>query len=169
MKTKISEIQELLGKARYYHNIMYEEDKAIELCNKAIELCNKAIELCNKALKIEPENKDAMLIKAGSLDCLGKEKEAYELIQKIIEKWPANWEAYYLMGMLLFNTNEKMAIENINKSIKLNNNFNNVIAAAQLLYFLEEKKYNEYLKEAKRLAPKRFEKYMEDYWEWEII
>jgi len=34
-----------------------------------------------------------------------------EYIIKIIKKWPAHWEAYYLMGLLLFNTNEKMAID----------------------------------------------------------
>lgn len=148
--TKTPEIQNLLNKARYCHNISCEEDKAIELCNEA--------------LKIYPENRDAMLIKAGSLDCLGKEKESFLLINEIIDKWPDDWEAYYLMGMLLFNTNETLAIKYFNKSIKLKSNFNNVIAAAQLLYFLEEKRYKEYLKEAKRLAPKRFEKYMNDYW-----
>lgn len=151
----MSKIQNLLNKARYYHNISLEEDKAIKICDSI--------------LKLEPENIDAMLIKAGSLHSQDKEKESYELLIKIIEKWPEHWEAYYLMGLLLFNTNEKNALKYFNKSIRLNNNFNNVIAAAQLLYFLEEQQYKEYLKEAKRLAPKRYEEYMKNYWEWEII
>jgi len=145
----------LLNQARYYHNNSCEEKKAIELCNKV--------------LKKDPENIDAMLIKAGSLSCLDKEKESYQLLIKIIKKWPGHWEAYYLMGLLLFNTNEKIAIENFNKSIKLKKTFDNTISAAQLLYFLEDNNYKEYLKQAKKIDLYRYKNYMKNYWEWEII
>lgn len=157
MNAKINKINfnGLLNKARYYHNYSCEEEKAIKLCNKV--------------LKKDPENRDAMLIKAGSLSCFDKEKESYKLITKIIKKWPDDWEAYYLMGLLLFNTNEKMAIENFNKSIKLKKTFDNTISAAQLLYFLEDNSYKEYLKHAKKLDLYRYKSYMKNYWEWEII
>src|SRR3989344_4262617 len=97
------DIFKLLNKARYYHNYLYEE--------------NKAIILCDKILEKDPENRDALLVKAGSLHHIDKEKESFQLIAEIIKKWPNHWEAYYLMGMLLFNTNEKMAMQNFNKSI----------------------------------------------------
>ncbi len=145
----------LLNRARYYYNYLENEKKAIKICDYILEE--------------EPENKDAMLIKAGSFNCIGKEKESFLLISEIIKKWPQDWEAYYLMGMLLFNTNEGMAIENFNKSIRLKKTFDNVISAAQLLYFLEDNRYKEYLKQAKRLDSGRYKNYMENYWEWEII
>lgn len=146
---KENNILKLLNKARYYHNIKCEEIKAIKICNQI--------------LKKYPENIDAMLIKAGSLDCLGKERESFLLIKDIIKKCPNHWEAYYLMGLLLFNTNEKMAIENFKKSIKLKKTFDNTISAAQLLYFLENNSYKEYLKEAENLEPARFKSYMKNY------
>ena len=151
---KENNISKLLNRARYFHNIKCDEIKAIKICNQV--------------LKKYPMNRDAMLIKAGSLDCLGKERESFLLINKAIKKWPDHWEAYYLMGLLLFNTNEKMAIENFKKSIKLKKTFDNTISAAQLLYFLEDKSYKEYLKKAENLEPARFKNYMKNYWEWEI-
>jgi tetratricopeptide (TPR) repeat protein len=154
MELKENNISEFLNRARYFHNINCDEIKAIELCNKV--------------LKKDPENRDAMLVKAGSLSSLDKEKESYQLITKIIKKWPDHWEAYYLMGLLLFNTNENMAIENFKKSIKLKKTFDNTISAAQLLYFLEDNSYKEYLKEAENIEPARFKNYMKNYWEWEI-
>ncbi|MBI2629855.1 hypothetical protein HYW76_02025 [Candidatus Pacearchaeota archaeon] len=151
----MNKVVNLLNQARYCHNYLCEEKKAIELCNQA--------------LKIDPENRNAMLIKAGSFNCIGKEKDSFLLINKIIKKWPNHWEAYYLLGLLLFNTNEKMAIENFNKSIKLKKTFDNTISAAQFLYFLENNNYKEYLKEAEKFDLHGYKYYMKNYWEYEII
>ncbi|MEK6934050.1 MAG: hypothetical protein AABW75_04190, partial [Nanoarchaeota archaeon] len=85
-----------------------------------------------------------------------------------IKKWPYHWEAYYLMGLLLFNTNEGLAMKNFNKSIKLKKTFDNTIVAAQLLYFLQQPNYKEYLEDAKPLDSGRYKNYMKNYWEWEI-
>jgi len=148
------ELLNLLNKARIFHN---------QLCDE-----KEAIKICNKILKEYPEDRDSMLIKAGSLSEINKEKESFQLITKIIEKWPNHWEAYYLMGLLLFNTNEKMAIENFNKSIKLKRAFDNSIAVAQLLYFLEDNHYKKHLKHAKSIDINRFHDYMKNFWEWEI-
>jgi len=148
------EIRMKLDEARYYHNIL-EDEKA-------------AIKICNEILKIDENNRDALLIKAGSLLYVDKEKEAFELTNKIIDMWPDHWEAYYLLGFLYFNVNEKMAVEAFEKSIKLEENFNNTIAIAQLLYFLENPYHEKYLMKAKKLEPERFEKYMKNSWEWEI-
>jgi len=93
-----------------------------------------------------------MLIKAGSLSCLNKEKESYQLTTEIIKKWPDHWEAYYLIGFLLLDTNEKMAMENFNKSIELEKNFNNTIAAAQLAYFMQNGDYKLYLRYAREIG-----------------
>jgi len=154
-KKEEKRIISLLNEARGYHNYLCDEQEAIKICDHI--------------LKNDPKNRDALLIKAGSQSEINKEKESFQLITKIIWEWPNHWEAYYLMGLLLFNINEEKAMANLIKSIKLNNNFNNVIATAQLLYFLEEIRYKVYLKEAKRLAPKRYKEYMKNYWEWEII
>lgn len=148
------QLSNLLNKARIFHN---------HLCDE-----KEAIKICNRILKENPENRDALLIKAGSLSKINKERESFQLVTKIIKKWPNHWEAYYLLGLLLFNTNEELDLQNFNRSIKLNNNFNNVVSAAQLLYFLGESRYKEYLEEAKRLAPKRYKDYMKNYWEWQI-
>ncbi len=153
MKNK--KLLKLLDEARYYHNYSCEEDKALKICNKI--------------LKEEPENRDALLVKAGSLSCINKEKEAYNLINKIIKKWPNHWEAYYLMGLLLFNTNEDLAMENFIKSIKLEKNFNNTIAMAQLAYFLHQPNYEKYLEDAKEIDYKRYKNYIANYWEWEEL
>ena len=81
------EVFNLLNKARYYHNCLCDEDKAIKICNKI--------------LKDNPDNIDALLIKAGSLSCINKEKESFLLITKIIKKWPNHWEAYYMVYIFL--------------------------------------------------------------------
>src|SRR3989344_289912 len=143
-KKEGKELLNLLNKAREYHNYLCDEKEAIKICNKI--------------LKEYPDNRDALLIKAGSLSEVNKEKESFQLINKIIEKWPNHWEAYYLMGLLLFNTNEKMALEN----------FNNLIVTAQLLYFLENSKYKDYLKQAREIDKIRHDNYMGNFWEWKI-
>jgi len=154
MKSDSDEILELLNRARHLNNYHSEEEKAIELCDKI--------------LKKDPENMDAMLVKAGSLNRLNNEKEAFKLITKIIRKWPEHWEAYYLLGMLLFNTNEEKAMQNFKKSILLNENFDNIIAVAQLMYFLQDSNYQDYLDQARKIDPSRFDNYMKNYWEWEV-
>ena len=148
-------ISKLLNKAGYYHN--YSENE------------NKAIELCNEILKKDVENIDALLIKAGALSHVNKEKEDFQLTEKIIKKWSNHWEAYYLMGLLLFNTNEKMAMQNFNNSITIMITLDNTISAAQISYFVQQRDYKKYLKSAKELDIFRYTRYMEDYWEWEII
>lgn len=153
-KLNKEEIMDLLNKARYYHNYLCKEKKAIKLCNKILEH--------------EPENRDALLVKAGSLRYLGKEKEAVYLIQSIMLTWPNHWEAYYLMGLYLFNTDEEEAMDYVIKSIKLEKKFDNSIAAAQLAYFMGKDSYKEYLHYAEQLDSARYKNYMEKYWEREI-
>ncbi len=153
-KMKKSEILALLDEARHYHNVLRDEKKAIKICDKI--------------LREHPENRDALLIKAGSLHFLGKDKESHTIITKIIKRWPKHWEAYYLMGLLFFNTNENMAIENLARSIELEKTFDNVIASAQLLYFLRDESYKVFLKEAKNIDPPRYKNYMKKYWTWEV-
>jgi len=148
------EIFLLLDEARYYHNYSCEEDKAMKICDKILE--------------IYPNNRDAMLIKAGSLGSLDKEKESFELITKIINKWPNHWEAHYLLGLALFNINEKKALRYLKKSISLKKTFDNTITAAQLTHFLEDNDYKKYLEYAKDIDSSRYKKYMKNYWEWEI-
>src|SRR3989338_4784341 len=145
------EILNLLNKARIYHN---------QLCDE-----REAIKICNKILKEHPKNRDALLIKAGSLDILNKEKESFQLITRIIREWPNHWEAYYLMGLLLFNTNEELAMKNLIKSISLEKTFDNSITAAQLAYFMQRPSYEGYLEYAKKINLCRYINYMKNCWE----
>lgn len=144
----------MLDEARYYHNYLEDEKKALKICEEI--------------LKKDPCNRDALLIKAGSLSCICKEKESYLLIIEIMNKWPEHWEAYYLMGLLLFNTNEEKAMKNFNKSIALEPKFDNNICAAQLAYFMQFSDYKKYLACAKKIDPPRYANYMKNCWEWEI-
>lgn len=148
------QILDLLNKARYYHNYSREEGKATEICDKI--------------LKSDPSNRDAMLIKAGSLPHLDKEKESFELITEIIKKWPDHWEAYYLLGLTFFNINEKKAMQSLKKSMTYRMTFDNTITAAQLAYFLGDDNYKKYLEYAKNIDLPRYKNYMKKYWEWEI-
>lgn len=102
------QLSNLLYKARIFHNHLCDEKEAIKICNRILEE--------------HPENRDALLIKAGSLGEINKEKESFQLVTEIIKKWPNHWEAYYLMGLLLFNTNEEIAMKNFIKSINLEKN-----------------------------------------------
>ena len=147
-------VLKLLNKARYYHNCLCREEKAIKICNKI--------------LKDDPENRDALLIKAGSLKYVHKGKGSFLLLTHIIEKWPDHWEAYYLIGVLLFNADEKQAMENFTKSMDRKKTFDNCIAAAQLAYFMNDETYITYLSSAQELDPPRYVNYMDKYWEWEL-
>src|SRR3989338_1512646 len=88
------------------------EDNILQMLNEARLLRNVsgdqkgAIKECDKILRIEPENRDAMLVKAGALKELGKVEEFTELANGIIKKWPEHWEAYYLLSLFCFMMNE---------------------------------------------------------------
>ena len=151
---KWEKICKLLGEARRLHNITYESEKAIPLCDEI--------------LRLDKDNRNALLIKAGALHKINKEKEAYDLLIYIINKWPDHWEAYYLLGITFFNTNEKKAAEFFEKSLELKETFDNLTFYAQLLYFLRDSKYKRLLMKAQKLDPIRFKRFMKEYWEWEI-
>lgn len=144
-------IMDLLNEARFFHNTLENEQEAIKICDQILEL--------------NPDNRDALLIKAGSLPHLDRNDEANELIVNIKAKWPDHWEAYYLQGVALFNENEEKAMREFEKSIELKETFDNLISAAQLACFMQRPVYKEYLGKAKKLDQKRFDNYMKSYWE----
>jgi tetratricopeptide (TPR) repeat protein len=151
---KCGKICRLLDEDRNLHNIAYESEKAIPICDEI--------------LKLDKDNRDALLIKAGALHTINKEKEAYELLIDIVDKWPYHWEAYYVLGIMFFNTNEEKAAEFFEKSLELKETFDNLTFYAQLLYFLRDSKYKTLLMKAQKLDPIRFKRFMKEYWEWEI-
>ncbi|MEA3514195.1 MAG: hypothetical protein U9R34_01860 [Nanoarchaeota archaeon] len=148
------EIYALLNKARHVKNVE-ENDK-------------KAIEICDQILQMDQDNLDALLIKAGSLNLLQKNKESLKLINYIKDKWPEHWEAYYLLGLHLFNKNERKALQALKKSLQLDENFNNLVTAAQLAYFMDKSNYQEYLDKAEKLDSERFKNFMEKYWSYDL-
>lgn len=125
----------------------------------------KAIKICNDILIVEPKNKDAMLIKAGALNEIFELDEAELLIQQIILCYPHHWEAYYLYALNFCSRNENVkGLDMIEKSIELNENFDNVISKAQILKFMGRSEYTEYLEKAKKINRGRAENFMKNHW-----
>ena len=124
----------------------------------------KAIKLCNQILEIDPENRDALLIKAGGLQESMHFQEALALHQQIIEKWPQHWEAYYLAGMNHFSQErDREALEMIDKSVECKEMFDNVIAKAQMLC-LWNKEYESWLEKARLMDASRAANFMKHHW-----
>ena len=128
----------------------------------------KAIKLCDKILKIDPDNRDAMLIKAGGLKELGEVQRFLSLSKEIIKKWPGHWEAYYLLSLFSFAVNEDdKALELMLKSICLGDNFDNVISYGQMLYLTGDHEYSEYVDRARKIDAKRARNFMKNHWIWD--
>lgn len=129
----------------------------------------EAIKLCNRILKIDNNNIDALLIKAGGLKELDNVEEFVALVQDIMKRWPNHWEAYYLLSLFIFGLNEDdKALQLMRHSIKLDENFNNVISYAQMLYLVGDHNYLEYVEKAKKMDKKRADNFMKNIWIWDI-
>ncbi len=125
----------------------------------------KAIKLCDEILKQKPANRDAMLIKAGAFGEIFELDKAEALIKKIIQKWPEHWEGYYLYAINCFSRNEdEEGFEMINKSIELDENFDNIITKAQMLHLSGREGSKEYVEKARKIDRKRAEKFMKTAW-----
>ncbi len=149
------------------NNILEMLDDARLLKNE-LEETEKAIKLCDKILKLDPENRDAMLIKAGGLKELGDVEGFLALSKQIIEKWPEHWEAYYLLSLFSFAINEDdKALELMRHSLDLDKNFNNVISYGQMLYLTGDHTYLEYVDRAKKIDIKRAKNFMKNHWIWD--
>lgn len=143
-------VLEMLDEARHIKNVLGNPKKAIKICDKILE--------------IDPENRDALLIKAGGLQELMHFQDALFLNQKIREKWPQHWEAYYLAGMNYFGQEKDLeALEMIDKSVELEETFDNVIAKAQMLC-IWGKEYEPWLQKARAMDKKRTENFMKHHW-----
>ena len=154
-KGKDWEINSMLDEARFVKN--------------QLGYPKKAIKICDKILKIDDSCRDAMLIKAGAFGELFYIDEALELIKKIIQKWPEHWEGYYLLALNLTTTNnDEEGLKAINKSIELNENFDNVISKAQMLYFMGKSDYIEFVENAKKIDSKRTENFMQNHFIYDV-
>ncbi len=154
---------------------MEKNEKIIDMLNEARFLKNglgepkKAINICNKIIKIDSSCRDAMLIKAGALNEMFLLDEAGKLINRIVEKWPVHWEGYYLLALNLFSKEEdEEGFKAIDRSIELNENFDNIITKAQMLYLLGKGDYMEYVEKAKRIDKKRAENFMKCHFAYDV-
>lgn len=147
-------IFELLDKARHHRNVSCDDKKAIKICDEILDM--------------DENNRDAMLIKAGALGQIGRNKESLHLINSIKEKWPEHWEAYYLLGLRLFNKNERKAMQAFKKSLEFEERFDNLVSTAQLAYFMGKHNYQEYLDKAEKLEPERFKNFMKTCWSYDL-
>lgn len=147
-------ILDLLDKARYHRNVSGKGKKAIKICDEI--------------LGIDKNNRDAMLIKAGALGQIGRNKQSLSLINSIKEKWPNHWEAYYLLGMHLFNKNERKAMQALKKSLELEERFDNLVTTAQLAYFMGKHNYQKYLDKAEKLDSHRLKNFMQKFWTYDL-
>lgn len=155
MKANLNKIKEMVNEARILRNVLGEQKKAILMCDKI--------------LRLDANNRDAMLIKAGALKELGKIDQFVLLVKEIIPKWPDHWEAYYLWSMLYFMMNEDAkGLELMHKSITLEENFNNVIIYGQMLYLSGVQEYATYIEKAKRIDKPRAENFLKNEWVWDL-
>lgn len=139
------------------------------ILKNVLEEPKKAILMCDKILRLDKENRDAMLIKAGALKETGKIDPFVALVKEIIEKWPDHWEAYYLLSMSYFMMNEDAkALELMYKSIMLEENFNNVISYGQMLYLSGVQEYASYIEKAKKIDKARAENFLKNTWIWNM-
>lgn len=130
---------------------------------------NKAINICNKILKIDSSCRDAMLIKAGAMNETFLLDEAGKLISQIVEKWPNHWEGHYLLALNCFSKQEdEEGFKAIDKSIELEENFDNIIVKAQMLYSAGREDYMEYVNKAKKIDKKRAENFMKNHFTYDI-
>ena len=103
-----------------------------------------------------------------SIIYLGRKKESLYLINSIKDKWSNHWEAYYLLGLHLFNKNERKAMQAFKKSLELEERFDNLVSAAQLAYFMGKHNYQKYLDKAEKLDPQRFKNFMKTCWTYDL-
>jgi len=90
--------------------------------------------------------------------------EALTLIQMIIEKWPQDWEAYYLAAGNYFSQNkDQEAVEMIDKSLERKETFDNIISKAQMLC-IWGKEYQPWVEKARKMDKKRLENFMQHHW-----
>lgn len=148
-------IRSMLDEARFLHNNLGESKKAVSICNKILE--------------IDASCRDAMLIKAGALNGLFRLDESKELINKIIKKWPEHWEGYYLLALHCFALNEdEEGSAAIDKSLELNENFDNIMIKAQMLYMANKGDYMKYVDKARRIDKKRAENFMKSHFVYDV-
>jgi len=149
------DILEMLDEARYLKNVSCE--------------FKKAIRLCDKVLKIDQDNRDTMLIKAGSLHEMGEINKFLTLTKVIITKWPNHWEAYYLLSSFHFGMGEDdEALELMEKSLQLHECFDNLMSYAQILCLLGKNDYKQYLNKARKMDKKRADNFMKHHWVWDV-
>lgn len=148
-------IQGLLDDARYCRNVTDQQEKAFRVCDRI--------------LSMDQENRNAMLVKAGALQALGREEEFLALVGQITKKWPKHWEAYYLLGMHHFAFGrDAEAAELLQRSVELEGRFDNLVTYAQILYLAGRDDYLGYLEKVKRIDPERAENFMRSHWVWDM-
>ena len=129
----------------------------------------KAINLCNEILDMDSSCRDAMLIKAGAMNETFLLDEAEKLIRHIVEKWPAHWEGYYLLALnCLSREEDEEGLKAIDKSVELDENFDNLITKAQMLYLLGTGDYKEYVEKARKIDKQRTENFMKTHFTYDV-
>lgn len=125
----------------------------------------KAIKVCDEILQISPDNKDALLIKAGALGEMFELKKSDEILKFVMQKYPNDWEAYWLYAGSYFAVHEdEKALELIDRSLQLKVKFDNVMSKAQYLYLMSREGYMDYIEQAKKIDKKRAENFMKHFW-----
>src|SRR3989344_2022998 len=154
---------------------MKQSENIMSMLNEARVLKNslgkpkQSIAVCDKILKIDSSCRDAMLIKAGALNEMFLLDKAGELINQVVEKWPAHWEGYYLLALNCFSKeDDEEGLKAIDKSIELNENFDNLITKAQMLYLLGKGDYMDYVEKAKKIDKKRAENFMKNHFAYDV-
>jgi len=152
-------------------NEFLKEFEILEMINEARILRNKigdpdsTIDTCEKILKLSPDNRDALLLKAGALGELGRFEEEADVLAKILELYPDNHEVYYLYALRSFSLGRNNeALRYIDMSLERYETFSNVITKAQILHLMGDEDYKKYLKKAEQIDKKRLNNFMKNCW-----
>jgi tetratricopeptide (TPR) repeat protein len=85
---------------------------------------DEALDLANIVLSDSPDDKNALLVKAQALAGVCKDEEALKVLNKVIELFPNELEAYFQMGTISLNLGKySQAMEYFQKIKKLDANY----------------------------------------------
>lgn len=102
-------------------------------------LQNQARQELDKALELDPENPNALLLRASISINIGKYEEGFEIIDKLLKINPNNIDAYYYRAsgnMQKGNNNE--AIKDFSKIIEIDPKYTDAYFYRGQIYYLEK-------------------------------
>jgi len=145
--------------------------KDIERAMEALlnEDLQTAIKLANKVLK-SGFNVDAALIKAEALTKLSKYSESDKIVERVLAESEGEDEIMaYIIGCInkAFTFRFKEALEWADKGLKIEEDFDLLITRANVMYWLGDDYFCDYVEKAKEIDDERTDRFLREYWIWD--